>query len=1647
MEKITSLCTFIVRKCTSTAPPPRSAFRTTKSPFQDGVFNLTNPIAYSRIITFLIVMVALAMPTESIAQCESSPAECRPDMVVGHGTDPCNAKVYCSNSGAVESGLINCTNAADTDGCGIDASSDAVADITTIQFANASLSTQALFNGGQCSTGNYLQWIVFATPPTVKGTKIQAVGASDSWWLFHAGSFTSPGDYATVLDALSDPARCANFDAGDLVACSDNNQYEAWVNPNADIGTDVYNVYYIALFYDAPTNGSLNFKVKECEIEDCIPLTTACPDDVIEPSCQTQTDINNSFQTFLDGFVASGNPNQNPVINWYKDGVLQPGKPTVADAPDACGGMVTIKYTISDACNFEVSCERKFTVLPDDTKPVIVDPDDIDITVCNADWPEKVTTTWSDNCTDATGDILEGVAGAVMDGADGCSQYRDYTFNVTDDCGNAADEVTVRVTRPYDKTKPVIVDPDDIDITVCNADWPEKVTTTWSDNCTDATGSILEGVAGAVMDGADGCSQYRDYTFNVTDDCGNAADEVTVRVTRPYDKTKPVIVDPDDIDITVCNADWPEKVTTTWSDNCTDATGDILEGVAGAVMDGADGCSQYRDYTFNVTDDCGNAADEVTVRVTRPYDKTKPVIVDPDDIDITVCNADWPEKVTTTWSDNCTDATGDILEGVAGAVMDGADGCSQYRDYTFNVTDDCGNAADEVTVRVTRPYDKTKPVIVDPDDIDITVCNADWPEKVTTTWSDNCTDATGDILEGVAGAVMDGADGCSQYRDYTFNVTDDCGNAADEVTVRVTRPYDKTKPVIVDPDDIDITVCNADWPEKVTTTWSDNCTDATGDILEGVAGAVMDGADGCSQYRDYTFNVTDDCGNAADEVTVRVTRPYDKTKPVIVDPDDIDITVCNADWPEKVTTTWSDNCTDATGDILEGVAGAVMDGADGCSQYRDYTFNVTDDCGNAADEVTVRVTRPYDKTKPVIVDPDDIDITVCNADWPEKVTTTWSDNCTDATGDILEGVAGAVMDGADGCSQYRDYTFNVTDDCGNAADEVTVRVTRPYDKTKPVIVDPDDIDITVCNADWPEKVTTTWSDNCTDATGDILEGVAGAVMDGADGCSQYRDYTFNVTDDCGNAADEVTVRVTRPYDKTKPVIVDPDDIDITVCNADWPEKVTTTWSDNCTDATGDILEGVAGAVMDGADGCSQYRDYTFNVTDDCGNAADEVTVRVTRPYDKTKPVFNELEDIEVCDGEPIVLPTPVVTDNCSSSGEIVVNNDAPAVFPVGTTTVTWTATDACGNGAQTSIKVTVNPNPSCDIALVEDYGTSLKLGVTGFGGTPGYTYQWLKDGVEIFGETGETIIVSQAGVYSVKITDSKGCSSSCSYTVSQDCGTSWARAQNGSSVCNNTFGCASPNWGWTTQISPSDTPYTFDLLEGAPNECNGNGSTGDLVGTVTVYYNGGTPIVNIETTDGQHFITEWHVHTSCTDPLPTNKKGKCFASPGQFGCAGYENNETQLYNVLDNCRKAASCSGDMWISIHAVTCDLVPEEETLGLSVAKSTAQPFDRPDETIALTTNDTTLEASVPESTIVEAFPLPFENELNVKLSIGYKAQVNVELFDLRGRLIHKSDTYEVSPGVNVLQLPLGRMPSELYIMQVNTGKEILVKKVLSD
>jgi hypothetical protein len=98
-----------------------------------------------------------------------------------------------------------------------------------------------------------------------------------------------------------------------------------------------------------------------------------------------------------------------------------------------------------------------------------------------------------------------------------------------------------------------------------------------------------------------------------------------------------------------------------------------------------------------------------------------------------------------------------------------------------------------------------------------------------------------------------------------------------------------------------------------------------------------------------------------------------------------------------------------------------------------------------------------------------------------------------------------------------------------------------------------------------------------------------------------------------------------------------------------------------------------------------------------GNTA-TVTTTLT-VADQTAPVISCPSNIEVflpansADTSMVVnYPAATATDNCSASPTITYSHPSGSVFPVGTTTVTATATDAAGNHSECTFTITVRYN-------------------------------------------------------------------------------------------------------------------------------------------------------------------------------------------------------------------------------------------------------------------------------------------------------------------------------------------------------------------
>src|SRR5262249_16772937 len=136
--------------------------------------------------------------------------------------------------------------------------------------------------------------------------------------------------------------------------------------------------------------------------------------------------------------------------------------------------------------------------------------------------------------------------------------------------------------------------------------------------------------------------------------------------------------------------------------------------------------------------------------------------------------------------------------------------------------------------------------------------------------------------------------------------------------------------------------------------------------------------------------------------------------------------------------------------------------------------------------------------------------------------------------------------------------------------------------------------------------------------------------------------------------------------------------------------IDATFSDNCSVSSVAYL--ISGATVGNGTGTAGGQTFNKGVSTVCYTATDEVgntakcTFTVT-VLDQQMPTIMPPADLADVPTDPgqcstakgnVVLGTPSTADNC---GVATVVSNAPAYFPKGTTTVTWTVTDTSGNSA------------------------------------------------------------------------------------------------------------------------------------------------------------------------------------------------------------------------------------------------------------------------------------------------------------------------------------------------------------------------------
>ena len=422
---------------------------------------------------------------------------------------------------------------------------------------------------------------------------------------------------------------------------------------------------------------------------------------------------------------------------------------------------------------------------------------------------------------------------------------------------------------------------------------------------------------------------------------------------------------------------------------------------------------------------------------------------------------------------------------------------------------------------------------------------------------------------------------------------------------------------------------------------------------------------------DYTvtYTVSDKATNAATPV-IRMVTVTDTAAPDISPPADMTFEATDTLTPLSRSDYGTATSGDDTADITDDAPDAFPLGA------TTITWTATDKSTN--EMIATQVVTIVDTTKPVIA--------LLGAD-PQTVEfgTTYTElnaTATDEVDDDDELTRRIVIDAnavdVDLIGTYP-VTYDVTDAEGNNADRVT-RTVMVTDTTEPDITAPLAMTFEATDTLTPLSRSDYGTATSGDDTADITDDAPDAFPLGA------TTITWTATDPATN--EMMATQVVTIVDTTKPVIA------LLGTNPQTVEFGTayTELNATATDEVDDDIKLTARIVADASTvNTGTVGDYTvtYTVSDKATNVATPVTRMVT-VTDTAAPGITAPNTYTT---EATATLTPLDRSDygiaTSSDSDAMITDDAPDAFPLGATTITWTATDKSTNEMMDTQVVTV----------------------------------------------------------------------------------------------------------------------------------------------------------------------------------------------------------------------------------------------------------------------------------------------------------------------------------------------------------------------
>ncbi len=1029
-------------------------------------------------------------------------------------------------------------------------------------------------------------------------------------------------------------------------------------------------------------NGNIASCTFDVTLQDATPPTVTCPGNTTE---NVDASCNFTIPDYTGMATIADNCDVNPTVTQA---------PAAGTVISGHGTVQTITITAVDADGNSANCTFDVT-LQDATPPTITCPGNQTETanaLCEFVLPDYTgLATTGDNC---------GVASVTQSPAVGATIVGTTTITLTvTDINGLTATCTFDVVLD-DTTPPTITCPGNTTENVdanCNFTLPDYTGgATAADNCGVPTVTQSPTV-GTIISGS---GTVQTVTLTATDANGNTA-SCTFDVTL-QDVTPPTVTCPgnttENVDAS-CNFTIPDYTgMATIADNCDVNPTVTQTPAAGTVISGH---GTVQTITITAVDADGNSAN-CTFDVTL-QDATPPTITCPGNQTETpnaLCEFVLPDYTgLATTGDNC---------GVASVTQSPAVGATIVGTTTITLTvTDINGLTATCTFDVVLD-DTTPPTITCPGNTTENVdanCNFTLPDYTGgATAADNCGVPT--VTQSpTVGTIISGS---GTVQTVTLTATDANGNTA-SCTFDVTL-QDVTPPTVTCPgnttENVDAS-CNFTIPDYTgMATIADNCDVNPTVTQTPAAGTVISGH---GTVQTITITAVDADGNSAN-CTFDVTL-QDATPPTITCPGNQTETpnaLCEFVLPDYTgLATTGDNC---------GVASVTQSPAVGATIVGTTTITLTvTDINGLTATCTFDVVLD-DTTPPTITCPGNTTENVdanCNFALPDYTGgATAADNCGVPT--VTQSpTVGTIISGS---GTVQTVTLTATDANGNTA-SCTFDVTL-QDVTPPTVTCPgtqtENADAN-CEFTLPDYIgMATIADNCDVNPTVTQTPAAGTVI-----TAGITTITITATDADGNTASctfDVDV-----IDTTPPVVNCPGnqtetpDANCEFTLVDYTGLVTIT--DNCdpnpgltqSPAVGTVITGNTTITMTGTDAAGNTATCTFDVVLD----------------DTTPPAISCPADITTCD--PVVVYTvPVGTDNCA--GVVTTQTDGSGLtsgstFPIGTTTIEYTATDGAGNATVCSFTVTVNPTPTiadagldqtvCDTAMLTMAANAPGIGETG----------------------------------------------------------------------------------------------------------------------------------------------------------------------------------------------------------------------------------------------------------------------------------------------------------------------------------------------